>query len=137
MLQVYSDNLSLEAEQVFPFNNVVIDKGCAETLSAPATIQLNQRGIYLVEVDGFATPDATTEVTVQLYVNGIAQPQAKSSFMGTAVTATNIFGFKTLVRVTENNCNCNCLSSPTILQIMNSETSISDAHINVVITKIR
>lgn len=137
MLQVYSDNLSLEAEQVFPFNNVVIDKGCAETLSAPATIQLNQRGIYLVEVDGFATPDATTEVTVQLYVNGIAQPQAKSSFMGTAVTATNIFGFKTLVRVTENNCNCNCLSSPTILQIMNLETSISDAHINVVITKIR
>lgn len=137
MLQVYSNNLSLEADQVFPFNNVVIDKGCAETLSAPATIQLNQRGVYLVEVDGFATPDATTEVTVQLYVNGVAQPQAKSSFMGTAVTATNVFGFKTFVRVTENNCNCNCLASPTILQIMNLETSISDAHINVVITKIR
>lgn len=137
MLQVYSDNLSLEANQAFPFNNVVIDKGCAENLSAPATIQLNQRGIYLVEVDGFATPDATTEVTVQLYVNGVAQPQAISSFMGTAITATDTFGFKTFVRVTENNCQCNALTSPTILQVMNLETSISDAHINVVITKIR
>lgn len=137
MLQVYSDNLSLEANQAFPFNNVVIDKGCAENLSAPATVQLNQRGVYLVEVDGFATPDATTEVTVQLYVNGVAQPQAISTFMGTAVTATETFGFKTFVRVTENNCQCNCLSSPTILQVMNTETSISDAHINMVITKIR
>ena len=137
MLQVYSNNLSMEAEQAFPFNNVVLDKGCAENLSAPATIQLNQRGIYLVEVDGYATPDATTEVTIQLYVNGVAQPQAKSSFMGTAVTATDTFGFKTFVRVTENNCQCNCLTSPTILQVMNLETSLSDAHINVVITKIR
>jgi hypothetical protein len=49
---------------MFPFNNVVLDKGCGETLSAPATIQLNQRGIYLVEMDGFATPDAATEVSV-------------------------------------------------------------------------
>lgn len=137
MLQVYSDNLSVAAETAFPFNNVVIDKGCAESLSAPATIQLNQRGVYLIEVDGYATPDATTNVTIQLYINGVAQPQAKSSFMGTAVTATDTFGFKTLVRVTENNCPCNCLASPTILQIMNLETSLSDAHINVVVTKIR
>ena len=137
MLQVYSDNLTIAAEQAFPFNNVVVDKGCAETLSAPATIQLNKAGVYLVEVDGYATPDATTEVTVQLYVNGVAQPQAKSSFMGTAITATDNFSFKTFVRVMENNCQCNVLSSPTILQVMNLETSLSDAHINVVITKIR
>ena len=137
MLQVYSDNLSIASEQAFPFNNVVVDKGCSENLSAPATIQLNQRGVYLVEVDGFATPDATAEVTVQLYVNGIPQPQAKSSFVGTAVTATNNFGFKTFVRVMENNCQCNCLTSPTIIQVMNLETSLSDAHINVVVTKIR
>jgi len=74
MLQAYSDNLSVAAEAAFPFNNVVMDKGCAETLSGPATIQLNKRGVYLVEMDGYATPDATTDVTVQLYVNGVAQP---------------------------------------------------------------
>ena len=137
MLQVYSDSLTVAAATVFPFNNVVMDKGCAETLTAPATIQLNQRGVYLVEMDGFATPDAATAVSVQLYVNGIAQPQAISSFVPASVTDARTFGFKTFVRVLENNCNCNCLTSPTTLQFMNGDTALSDTHINVVITKIR
>ena len=137
MLQVYSSNLAVDANTVFPFNNVVLDKGCGENLSAPATIQLNQRGIYLVEMDGFATPDAATEVSVQLYVNGVAQPQAISSFVPASVTDTRTFGFKTYVRVLENNCQCNCLTSPTTLQFMNGTTALSDAHINVVISKLR
>lgn len=137
MLQVYSSNIAVEANAMFQFNNVVLNKGCGEVLSAPATIQLNQRGIYLVEMDGFATPDAATEVSVQLMVNGIAQPQAISSFVPATVTDTRTFGFKTFVRVLENNCNCNCLTSPTTLQFANGTTALTDAHINVVITKIR
>ena len=137
MLQVYSDNLTVAANTAFQFNNVVVDKGCAEALSAPATIQLNQRGVYLVEMDGYATPEAATEVTVQLYVNGVAQPQAISSFVPASVTDARTFGFKTFVRVTQNNCNCNCLTSPTTLQFMNGDTEVSEAHINAVITKIR
>lgn len=137
MLQVYSSNLAVEADAAFPFNNVVLDKGCGENLSAPATIQLNKQGVYLVEMDGFATPDAATEVSVQLYVNGVAQQQAISSFVPAAVTDTRTFSFKTFVRVLENNCNCNCLTSPTTLQFVNGSTALTDAHINVVITKIR
>lgn len=137
MLQVYSSNLAVDANTVFPFNNVVLDKGCGEALSAPATIQLNKQGIYLVEMDGFATPDAATAVSIQLYVNGVAQPQAITSFVPASITDARTFGFKTFVRVLENNCPCNCLTSPTTLQFMNGETAISDAHINVVITKIR
>ena len=136
MLQVYSSDLAVAANTVFPFNNVVMDKGCAEQLSAPATIQLNKQGVYLVEMDGFATPDAATEVSVQLVVNGVAQPQAITSFVPAAVTDTRTFGFKTFVRVLQNNCQCNCLTSPTTLQFVNGDTAISDAHINVVITKI-
>ena len=137
MLQVYSSNLTVDANAVFPFNNVVMDKGCGETLSAPATIQLNKAGVYLVEMDGFATPDAATEVSVQLVVNGVAQPQAISSFIPASVTDARTFGFKTFVRVLENNCPCNCLTSPTTLQFINGDTGVSEAHINVVITKIR
>lgn len=136
MIQVYSDNLAVAANAAYPFNNVFLDKGCGEVLSAPATIQLNKRGVYLVEVDGFATPDAATAVSTQLYVNGVAQPQAVSTFVPAAVTDTRAFGFKTFVRVMENNCNCNCYTAPTILQILNGETAVSDAHINVCITKI-
>ena len=111
MLQAYSDNLAVAANTVFPFNNVVMDKGCAEALSAPATIQL--------------------------YVNGVAQPQAITTFVPAAVTDTRTFGFKTFVRVAQNNCSCNCLSAPTTLQFVNGTTALSDAHINVVVTKIR
>ena len=136
MLQAYSSNLAVAANAAFPFNNVTVDKGCSDTLSAPASIQLNKRGVYLVEVDGFATPAAATLVSVQLYVNGVAQPQATSSFTGVAA-AVDTFSFKTFVQVTENNCNCNCTSSPTVLQVINGDTALTDAHINIVVTKIR
>ena len=137
MLQVYSSNLTVPANTPFSFNNVILDKGCGETLSAPATIQLNKQGVYLVEMDGFATPDAATEVSVQLYVNGVAQPQAITTFVPAAVTDTRTFGFKTFVRVLQNNCPCNLLTAPTTLQFMNGTTDISEAHINVVVTQIR
>ena len=136
MLQAYSSDLDVAANTAFPFNNVTLDKGCGETLSAPASIQLNQRGVYLVEVDGFATPAAATLVSVQLYVNGVAQPQAISSFTGVAASA-DTFGFKAFVQVSENNCQCNCISSPTVFQIRNGITALTDAHINIVVTKIR
>ena len=136
MLQAYSSNLSVNAASAFPFNNVTVDKGCAETLSAPASIQLNQRGVYLVEVDGYCTPAATTLVSAQLYVNGVAYPQAISSFTGVAASVNN-FAFKTFVQVAENNCPCNCTSSPTVLQVRNGATALTDAHINIVVTKIR
>ena len=135
MLQVCSSNLTIAANTPYPFENVVISKGCAEKLSAPATIQLNKRGVYLVEVDGFNTPAAAGEVSAQLYVNGVAQPQAISSFTG-ATDTIGALGFKTFVQVNENNCNCNCYASPTVLQVVNGETAIESAHINVVVTKI-
>lgn len=136
MLQAYSSNLVMDANAAYPFNNVTVDKGCAETLSAPASIQLNQRGVYLVEVDGFATGAEAGNGSTQLVVNGVAQPQAISSYTTAAADISN-FGFKTFVQVATNNCQCNCVSSPTVLQVVNGEAALTDAHINIVVTKIR
>ena len=136
MLQAYSSNLSVAANEAYVLNNVTVDKGCAERLSGPASIELDKQGVYLVEVDGFATADAATLVNTQLFVNGVAQPQAISSFTGVSA-AVDTFGFKTLVQVQSNNCNCNCASAPTVLQIRNGITAVTDAHINVVVTKLR
>ena len=136
MLQAYSTNLAIAADTAYTFNNVTIDKGCAEKLSGPSSIELNQRGVYLVEVDGFGTGAAAGTGTTQLYVNGVAQPQAISSFTTAAATISN-FSFKTFVQVFENNCNCNCVSSPTVLQVMNGEQALTASHINIVVTKIR
>lgn len=135
MLQGYSSNLTVAANTAFPFNNVTVDKGCGENLSGPASVQLNQRGVYLVEVDGFGTGAAAGVNTVQLYVNGVAQPQAISS-VTTAADTVDTFGFKTFVQVANNNCPCNCVASPTILQVLNGAQALTEGHINIVVTKI-
>ena len=136
MLQAYSSNLSVAANAAFPFNNVTVDKGFAETLSAPASIQLNQRGVYLIEVNGYATGAEAGTDTVQLNANGVALPQANSSFAVATATVSN-FSFKTLLQVANNNCPCNCVSSPTVLQLVNGEEALTDAYINIIVTKLR
>lgn len=134
MLQAYSSNIDVAANAVCPLNSAVIDKGCAETLAGAGTIELNRCGVYLVECDGFCEPAAAGLVSFQLYKNGVAQPQAISSFTGTT-TNVGAFGFKTLVQCASNNTNC-CCTSPTNLQIMTGDTAVTGLHINVCVTKI-
>lgn len=122
MLEAYSVNAEVAATSPVPFNNVTLKKGCTVTLSGPATIELNKCGVYMVSFDGAAG----AETTVQMYKDGVAQPQAQS--VGVAL------GFTTLVQVPNNNCGCPC-SSPTTLQFMN-ETATTFDNVNVVITKI-
>lgn len=120
MLQVYSINQAVSANGVVPFNNVVIDKGCAENLSGVGTIELNKSGVYKVTVDGVAS----TATTLQLFKNGVALPQAQST--GTTLA------FTTLVQVVNNNCNCNICSSPVTLQVKNiTETTLTNVNITV------
>lgn len=134
MLQAYSSNVSIAANAACPFNNVVLDKGCAEALSGNSTIQLNRCGVYLVEFDAYCTPAAAGLVSFQLYKDGVAQPQAVSSFTGTAATV-DACSFKTFVQVSQNNTNC-CCSSPVILRVNNGVTAVNDAHVNICVTKI-
>ena len=47
------------------------------------------------------------------------------------------FNFETLVQVKNNNCPCNCATSPTVLQVLNGDTNVTDAHINIKVTKLR
>ena len=120
MLQVYSINQAVSANGVVPFNNVVIDKGCAESLSGVGTIELNKSGVYEVTVDGVAS----TATTLQLFKNGVALPQAQST--GTTLA------FTTLVQVINNNCNCNICSSPVTLQVKHTtETTLTNVNITV------
>lgn len=135
MFQGYSSNLTVAANTAFPFNNTVIDKGNAEALSAPSSIQLNRRGVYLVKVDGYATGSEATAGSVQLYANGVAQPQAISEFTLATGEITN-FGFSTVIKVTTNNCPCNAITSPTILQLMNGDSAITNGHVNILITRL-
>lgn len=124
MLEVYSLNVEVAADSAVPFNNVSLKKGCTATLSGNATINLNKCGVYMVSCDGSA--EATT--TIQLYKNGVAQPQAQSTG-GTPA-------FVTLVQVDEDNSCCAC-ASPTTLQVVNvGAAAATFTDINVCITKV-
>ena len=67
MLQVYSINQAVSANGVVPFNNVVIDKGCAENLSGVGTIELNKSGY------------------IKLLLTALHQPQLLSNSSRTAL----------------------------------------------------
>lgn len=122
MLQAYSVNQAAAAAAPIQFNNVTTEKGCTTSLTSNATIELNRKGVYMVAFDGVASADTT----VQLYKDGVAQPQAQTS--GTTL------GFLTLVQVDRDNCGC-CCSSPVRLQLINTDAVTYD-NANVVVTKV-
>ena len=122
MLEAYSLNVTVAANSAIPFNNVSIKKGCTAELVSPSTINLNKCGVYMVAVDA----SSTESETIQLYKDGVAQPQAQST--GTSPS------FVTLVQVTENNSCCPC-SSPTAIQVV-STTAATLTDANIVVTKV-
>ena len=122
MLEAYSLNLEVAEMDAIPFQNIAVKKGCTATLSGTSTIELNKCGVYMISVD--ASAEATT--TIQLYKDGVAQPQAQSTG-GTPA-------FITLVQVDKNNNNC-CCTSPVTLQVIN-DTAATFTNVNVCVTKI-
>ena len=122
MLEVYSVNLAVTEDEAVPFQNVSVKKGCTAELSGTSTIKLNKCGVYMVAVD--ASAEATT--TLQLYKDGVAQPQAQSTGGSPA--------FVTLVQVSDSNSCCPC-SEPVSLQVLNS-TATTLTNVNCTVTKI-
>lgn len=122
MLQAYSINVDVVADSIVPFNNVSVDKGCAEELTGVGTIELEKAGIYVVHVDA----SVSTATTIQLIRNGVPLPQAQST--GTSLS------FTTYVQVEGNNCNCNCRTSPVTIQLHNLTGTVFD-NVNIVVRK--
>ena len=76
MVQYYSDGVDVAAGGFFPLNNAAYSKGCTVSHGAPATLELNKKGVYCVSCDSFATLEAAGDYSIQLYRNGVAQAQA-------------------------------------------------------------
>ena len=133
MLQSYSTNALVAENEPIPINSVTIEKGCTAVQTSPTTVDLNKCGVYMVSVNTSSTPSEAGLMSIQLYKNGVARPEATSATTG-VVDSTDALSFVTLVQVTSNN-SCKCCDSPTRVQIMN--TGVGATHdVNVVITKI-
>jgi len=125
MIQAYSTDITVGVDSAIPFNSVALEKGCTVSHPSSDTFNLNKCGVYMVSVD--ASVEAVG--TIQLFKDGVAQPQAQS----TAGTAPS---FQTLVQVDKNNSCCPC-SSPTTIQVKNvGAAAIDFTNVNIVITKV-
>lgn len=122
MLEAYSTNIDVGAESAIPFQNVALQKGCTAELSGTSTVKLNKCGVYMVSVDA----SSATSTTIQLYKDGVAQPQAQST--GTSPS------FTTLVQVSDNNCGCPC-KQPVSLQVV-STGAVTFTDANITVTKV-
>ena len=135
MLELYSLNVSVDANSDIPLNNSNFSKGCTATHSAPATIELNKKGVYRVAVNASVTPAAAGPVGIQLVKNGVLTAPAQSIATG-ATGSTTALGFETLVQVPFDNTCC-CATSPTNLQLVNPTTIASTySVVDVVVSKL-
>ena len=134
MLQVYSTNITVDADSFVPLQNVTLKKGCSATMSGVSTIDLNKCGVYKITVDASAEPGTAGLMSLDLFRDGVAMPQAQTSATGTT-DATSAMGFETYVQVTSNN-SCRCCDSPTTIQVYNSGVDVTFLNLNVTVDKV-
>ena len=124
MLEAYSLNVEVASDASIPFNSTSLIKGCTATHPSSDTVDLNKCGVYMVEVDA----SAAASTTIQLFKDGVAQPQAQSTGL--------VPSFTTLVQVDHNNSCCAC-DSPVSLQVKNvGDAAATFTNCNIVVTKI-
>lgn len=132
MLQLYSSGISVNANELVPFNSFAVRTVGPENYISPTSIQLVEPGIYFVSVDGYAEAAAAGEITLQLVADGVQRPEVITSVTG-AVGETDSFHFDTLVPIN----GCCCGANPKILQILNAGVAVTGMHINWTVYKIR
>lgn len=134
MLELFSLNVQVAQNGSIPFNNIKIAKGISAIHNAPATVQFNKSGVYMVEVNASVTPAAAGDVSIQLAKNGVLDQSAYSIATGAAGSTTTL-GFSTLIQVKENNTCC-CNTSPTTIQLLNTGQAGTFPIVKMVVTKL-
>lgn len=135
MINAYSSNVSVAANAAVPLNTVAIVKGNTATLTGASTINLNKCGVYMVEVNATAIAAAAGDITLELLVNGVAQPQTVTTVAASDTTSANALSFETLVQVQNNNGPCAC-NAPTTITVQNIGEGVTLSNVNVVVTKL-
>lgn len=131
MLQVYSENVSVNEDAQIPFTDVSVIKGKTAELQGSASIVLNKCGVYKFSVNASVAPIAAGIASIQMEKDGVLLPDAISQATAEAAT-TYALGFTKLVVVSSNN-DCCCSTPVTVSIVSGSEASVS---INVVVDKI-
>ena len=135
MLELYSLNIEVDSNSSIPFNTADLAKGCTAIQTAPATVQFNKSGVYMVECSGSVTATTPGDVSIQLAKNGVLQPGSISSATAAADSITPL-AFTSLVQVSQNNNPCNCTINPTTIQLINTGVAGTFDIVRMVVTKL-
>lgn len=134
MVQVYSKNVTVQPNETFPLNVVIIEKGSTATTSNNS-INLNCKGVYAVDMSASLTPATSGDISVQLYKNGVPYAPAESKATGTA-DAISALSFPTLIQCSQNNNPCCCCTSPDNLTLVNTSAVAVTGDFTIRVTKI-
>lgn len=135
MLEAYSINQTILADGILPFNSTSVAKGCTATLNGVSTIELNKAGVYEITLNVSGLPSETGDVTISLMKDSVLQSGNKIT-IPTVVATQGISGTMTALIKVMNNNSCKCNSSPTSLQFVNNGVGLTNANLNVVVTKL-
>lgn len=136
MIEAYSNGVTTDAQSAVQFYNVSLNKGCSSILQGVSSLQLNDCGVYEVDVDCVAQATTAGEIGIQLRKDGILQPQALSAETAADTTSLHALSFSTFVQVTHSNGRCCCMA-PTICNIVNTSANpVTFSHISVKVKKV-
>jgi len=100
MLEIYSDSVTVAEGGFFPLENVKVLKGPVATPSGNV-INLNRRGVYLIQVDAVASVTTAGVAGIQLVKNGVEDPSAITEASVTA-SGSAAMGFSTYIQVEDD-----------------------------------
>lgn len=136
MLEVYSKNVTVIADEPIALTTISVNKGASTELLGTSTIQLNKCGVYEITVSFSVVATTAGDIQIQLRKNSILQPQALSTITAADATSTYSSSFTTLVQVPQNNNPCCGCSIPTTIEIVNTGVGATYDHIDVTVVRI-
>lgn len=129
MLEYFSKNTTLnlatvDAESIIPFSTQKIQKGNCVVMSGNSA-EVNQCGVYNVNVGLCFNASVAGDLTFEMYVNGVQQPQAERIV---SVTADDYFtvDLSTYVTKQDNNTCCPCTAPTSVYFTVSSSVADND-----------
>lgn len=136
MYQAYSNTTTTYAQNAPLSFPTVKYSDCRVSATSGTTFRIAAPGRYLVSFNGVGgSTAATTPFTVQLYKDGVAQPETVSTVTSVAANDVGTLAFTTIVNILPS---CNCINNAVNLQVVaTNATSGTVSEANLVIYRIR
>ena len=132
MLQAYTVGQAITNGANINFNNSAFETvGAVERSSDTTTITLRKAGVYRVDFNATGVSTDAGTVGAQLFVNGVAQPEAQATATTTAGGSANI-SFSTLISLSA--CSGFASRVPLTVQYTGSDGTLTAA--NIIVTKV-